>query len=178
MGEPPLERFRATYSEKHYPFDRSDKRFNGMVNRETQHEEADFPGPRCFAAGLEFLERNAAAADWLLMLECFDPHEPFHAPDRFKEAYATGWEGKVLDWPRYEQVTESTEEMREIRANYAALVAMCDEYFGRLLDLFDKLGLWEDTALILTTGRRGSRIAPLLPPGSGTVSSKRCGIRS
>lgn len=151
MVEPPLERFRKTYSDKHYPPDRSDKRFNGMVNREMQREEADFPGPRCFAAADDFLERNRGADDWLLMLECFDPHEPFHAPDRFKEPYRTGWDGKVLDWPRYEQVTESTDEIREIRANYAALVAMCDAYFGNLLDLFDRHGLWKDTALILTT---------------------------
>ncbi|MCV6603386.1 MAG: sulfatase-like hydrolase/transferase, partial [Cohaesibacter sp.] len=38
-----------------------------------------------------------------------------------------------------------------IRGNYAALVAMCDDYFGRLLDYFDKHDLWQDTALVLTT---------------------------
>lgn len=151
MVEPPLERFRKTYSEKHYPSERGDKRFHGMVNREVQREEADFPGPQCFAAADAFLDRNAMADDWLLMLECFDPHEPFHAPERFKAPYATGWDGKVLDWPRYEEVQESAEEIAEIRANYAALVAMCDEYFGRLLDRFDAEGLWEDTALIVTT---------------------------
>ena len=38
-----------------------------------------------------------------------------------------------------------------IRGNYAALVAMCDEYFGRLLDYFDEHDLWKDTALVLST---------------------------
>ena len=33
----------------------------------------------------------------------------------------------------------------------AALVAMCDAYFGTLLDFFDRHDLWADTALILTT---------------------------
>ncbi len=151
MVEPPLDKFRETYAGSQYPEDRSDKRFNGMVNREVQQDEADFPGPKCFAAAMEFLDRNAAADDWLLMLECFDPHEPFHAPDRFKAPYATGWDGKVLDWPRYEKVQETPEEIAEIRANYAALVAMCDEYFGKLLDRFDAENLWEDTALVLST---------------------------
>lgn len=41
--------------------------------------------------------------------------------------------------------------MAEIRANYAALVAMCDEYFGKLLDWMDETNSWENTALILTT---------------------------
>ena len=151
MVEPPLERFRQEYSEKNYPFDRSDKRFQGMINREVIRDEAAFPGPQCFAAGFDFLDRNREADDWLLMLECFDPHEPFHAPERFHDAYRSGYEGKILDWPRYAEVTESAEEIAEIRANYAALVAMCDDYFGRLLDYFDAHDLWKDTALILTT---------------------------
>lgn len=151
MVEPPVERFRREYSEKNYPFDRSDKRFQGMINREVMREESQFTSPRCFASTFEFLDRNREADDWLLMLECFDPHEPFHAPERFHEAYKTGYEGKILDWPRYAEVTESEEEIAEIRANYAALLAMCDEYFGRLLDYFTDNDMWKDTALILTT---------------------------
>ena len=38
-----------------------------------------------------------------------------------------------------------------MKANYAALVSMCDEYFGKLLHYFDENDLWKDTALILTT---------------------------
>lgn len=151
MVKPPVERFRDTYAASQYPSDNSDKRFHGMVNREVILQEDDFPGPKCFAAGFDFLDRNRDADDWLLMLECFDPHEPFHAPDRFRDAYQTSYEGKILDWPRYEKVTESEEEIQEIRANYAALVAMCDDYFGRLLDYFDANDMWEDTALVLTT---------------------------
>jgi len=86
-----------------------------------------------------------------MMLECFDPHEPFQSPPRFKEAFKTGYNGGILDWPVYEKVSDSKEEVAEIRANYAALVAMCDDYFGRLLDYFDDHVLWKDTALILTT---------------------------
>jgi arylsulfatase A-like enzyme len=151
MVKPPIERFREKYSETQYPVDAPDKRFQGMINREIIREEADFPGPKCFAAGFEFLDRNRDADNWMLMLECFDPHEPFHAPERFKDAYQSGYDGKILDWPRYEKVTESEDEMKEIRANYAALVAMCDDYFGQLLDYFDANNMWEDTALILTT---------------------------
>ncbi len=151
MVQPPIARFREKFSEKHYDFERSRKRLNHAVNREFMREESDFPGPKCFAAGFEFLEGNHEADNWLLQIECFDPHEPFHAPDRFKRMYATGYNGKVLDWPVYAKVTDSAEEIAEIRANYAALVTMCDHYFGVLLDFFDKHDMWKDTALILTT---------------------------
>ena len=151
MVEPPIERFRDKYSDAHYPMTRENKRFQHMINREEIVEESEFPGPKCFASAFDFLDRNHKADNWMMLLECFDPHEPFHAPARFKEAYETGYNGKILDWPHYARVTESEQEMREIRANYAALVAMCDHYFGKLLDYFDEHDLWKDTALILTT---------------------------
>lgn len=151
MVKPPLERIKEQFDERHYDTGKMDKRLQYAVNREMLTEENDFPGPRCFASAFDFLERNGHEDDWFLMLECFDPHEPFHAPDRFKQAYDTGYQGKILDWPRYERITESPEEIAEIRANYAALVAMCDEYFGKLLDYMDAHDMWKDTCVILST---------------------------
>jgi arylsulfatase A-like enzyme len=122
-----------------------------MINRDFMRDEADFPGPQCFAAGFEFIRRNHTADNWLLQIECFDPHEPFFAPERFRRQYQTGYNGPILDWPFYEKVQNNPQEIAEIRANYSALVAMCDDYFGQLLDRFDEYDLWDDTALILTT---------------------------
>jgi arylsulfatase A-like enzyme len=151
MVQPPIDRFKQIYSDIHYEFDEGWKRLQSAVNRSYAAAEQEFPGPRCFQSAFEFLDVNRRADDWFLMVECFDPHEPFFAPERFKEQYRTGWNGGVLDWPHYKKVAESTEEIAEIRANYAALVAMCDDYFGKLLDYFDAHDLWRDTALILST---------------------------
>jgi len=151
MVEPPLKRLREKYSPKHYDFDDGWKRLQHAINCEFMEAEEDYCLPRCFASGFEFLELNREADNWFLMLECFDPHEPFDAPAKFKAPYATDWKGGVLDWPMYEMVKDSPEEIAEIRANYAALVAACDHYFGNLLDYFDKHDLWKDTALILST---------------------------
>jgi arylsulfatase A-like enzyme len=159
MVQPPVERLKELYSAKHYDFDRLSefgefnawKRPQSAVNRLFVQSEEDFPGPQCFKAAFEFLDLNRSADDWFLMVECFDPHEPFTAPERFKSQYRTGWNGGILDWPLYEKATGSAEEIAEIRANYAALVAMCDDYFGKLLDYFDAHDLWKDTALILST---------------------------
>jgi arylsulfatase A-like enzyme len=151
MVQPPLERYREMYAEKHYNIGQNAKKTQAAINRDYIQNEQDFPGPRCFASAFEFLDLNRTADDWFLMVECFDPHEPFHAPERFKEPYRTGWNGGILDWPYYQKATDSAEEIAEIRANYAALVAMCDAYFGKLLDYFDAHDLWKDTALILST---------------------------
>lgn len=151
MVVPPLERFREIYSDRHYNDPTQPTRLQHQVNREFIREEKDFPGPQCFERAFEFLDRNRTADNWMLHLECFDPHEPFFTPARFREELKTNYSGPILDWPKYAPVAEHPEEIAEIRANYAALVAMCDEYFGRLLDYFDEHGMWEDTCLVLTT---------------------------
>ena len=156
MVQPPLERFREKYSSKHYDLSegcefRNWKKMQHAINCEFMPEEKDFPLTRCFDSAFEFLKYNDRADNWFMMLECFDPHEPFHAPHRFKEPYQTGWNGGILDWPYYEMVNDSSAEIAEIRANYAALLSACDHYFGKLLDHFDRNNLWEDTALILST---------------------------
>ena len=151
MVEPPLERFKAQYSDKHYNNPADGHRLQHQLNREVIADEDQFPGPQCFERAFAFLDRNKDADDWMLHLECFDPHEPFHAPEKYKDAYRTDYTGPILDWPKYAPVDESPEEIAEIRANYAALVAMCDAYFGKLLDYFDTHDMWKDTCLILTT---------------------------
>ena len=138
-----------TLKSKHHDMQKS--RLSYLINREFMTKEEEYCGPQVFAHGLEFLERNHNDDNWLLQIECFDPHEPFHAPPRFRERYPTNYDGPILDWPRYAPVAESADEIAEMRANYAALTTMCDEYFGKLLDRFDALDLWKDTCLILTT---------------------------
>ncbi|MBN9036795.1 MAG: sulfatase [Rhizobiales bacterium] len=145
--EPPLEEFAATYHPSQLrPFIHSDR-----INRLYVKEEKDFACPQIFDLASHFLDVNGRAKNWLLQIECFDPHEPFYAPPRFRDAYPTAYGGPVFDWPMYGKVKESRDEIDEVRANYAALVAMCDEYFGRLLDQFDRMDLWRDTALVVTT---------------------------
>lgn len=151
MVDAPINRIRERFDERQYDPSKRNKRIQHAINREVMVREEEFPGPRCFASAFEFLDRNHKSDNWFLMLECFDPHEPFHAPERFKAAYNTGYNGKILDWPHYERVVESPEEIEEIRANYAALVAMCDEYFGRLIDYLDAHDMWKDTCVVLST---------------------------
>lgn len=151
MVQPPLERFRETYRPKQINL-ADDRYLASMVNREFIVEESDFPTVRCFDSAFDFLDRNRSSDGFLLHLECFDPHEPFTAPRRYREMYPdVGYKGPILDWPRYDRVSESSEEIAELRANYAALVTMCDTYLGRLLDYFDRHDMWRDTALVLTT---------------------------
>lgn len=151
MVQPHWDRLRELYHERQFDTGQRDYFRNYMVNRQFIREEKDFPSVKCFAHALEFLEANRDADNWFLHLETFDPHEPFFAPERFKKPFETGWNGPVRDWPRYGRVDELPDECEELRANYYAVVSLCDFLLGQLLDYFDQHDLWKDTALILTT---------------------------
>ncbi|MBN2980969.1 sulfatase [Cohnella algarum] len=121
------------------------------VNRGYIRADDEFPQARTFAAGLEFLERNHREDRWFLQIETFDPHEPFYSPESFKKLYAHEYDGRLGDWPVYGPVTESAEDVAHMRCEYAALLAMCDHYLGKVLDAMDRLDLWKDTLLIVNT---------------------------
>lgn len=151
MVQPPRAWFSEIYHRLQQPQNQKDGRLQHMINREFIVEEEDFCCPRVLKAAFDFLENNRNSDNWLLQLECFDPHEPFFAPARFRKDYPTPYKGPVLDWPRYQRVMETPYEIAELRANYAASVAMCDFYLGKLLDYLDHNEMWQDTAVILST---------------------------
>jgi arylsulfatase A-like enzyme len=124
------------------------------VNRTFVKGEADMPQARTFASGLRFIEQNHDQDNWLLHLETFDPHEPFHSLRAWKDLYPehyANYDGPLHDWPPYRRVQETLDEVEHIRFEYAALVSMCDNYLGQVLDAMDRHDLWKDTMLIVWT---------------------------
>ena len=151
MVQPHWDRLRERYHARQFTTERREYFSQNIINREFVRDEADFPSVQCFAHGLDFLARNGDADGWFLQIETFDPHEPFTAPPRFRDAFPTDWKGPIRDWPRYGRVDELPEECEELRANYYAVVALCDHLLGGLLDDFDRHDRWRDTALVVTT---------------------------
>jgi arylsulfatase A-like enzyme len=151
MVQPPFERLREMYHKLQYSEARKNKFYHYMVNREFIREDDEFPSVQCFKHGFDFLDRNRTAENWFLQIETFDPHEPFYSPKRFRADYPTNYAGPILDWPPYARVNEAPDECAELRANYCAIVALCDELMGRLIDYFDRHDMWRDTALIVGT---------------------------
>ncbi|WP_341414961.1 sulfatase [Paenibacillus filicis] len=121
------------------------------INRQYMRKEEQFPQAQTFSGGLEFIELNHEEDNWYLQLETFDPHEPFFSPEQYKKLYAHDYKGPLGDWPIYGPVTETPEDVRHMRFEYAALLTMCDHYLGKVLDVMDRLDLWKDTLLIVNT---------------------------
>jgi len=127
------------------PFPAHDK-----VNRQAIHSEADFSQAKTFRGGLDFLDRNHAEDQWMLQIECFDPHPPFLADGKYRDLYPRGGSDMDgFDWPPYGAAKQSQEEIEAVRRNYASLISMCDARLGEVLDAFDRHNLWDDTMLVV-----------------------------
>ena len=114
--------------------------------------EEDQPQAHTFADGLEFIRTNAQQDNWFLQIETFDPHEPFFTQQHYKDLYPHDYDGRHFDWPPVSaRSSETPEEVQHCRYEYAALVSMCDDYLGKVLDPMDELDLWKDTMLIVNT---------------------------
>lgn len=123
------------------------------INRKHWRAEKAMSQTGVFDNGMEFIEQNHGQDNWMLQLECFDPHPPFFAPQHYRELYGLNPDDAIFDFPFYAPVKEgdTPELIDRCRKNYASLVSMCDYSLGRVLDAMDKYNLWDDTMLILTT---------------------------
>lgn len=121
------------------------------INRSYMPTVESQPQPRTFANGLEFMRTNHDQDNWFLQIETFDPHEPFFTQQAYKDRYPHDYNGPHFDWPAYRRVEETPEQVAHMRYQYAALLSMCDDYMGKVLDLMDELDLWKDTMLIVCT---------------------------
>ncbi|MGQ0833081.1 MAG: sulfatase [Microthrixaceae bacterium] len=148
------------------------------VSRTWFRDEADFPGPRTMVAAASWLaqELDAARAPHeraLLVVDEFDPHEPFDVPEPWASLYDPDWEGERLIWPPYARDADAAglteRESRHLRAQYGAKLAMIDHWLGRILDVIDDHDAWSTTAVILCTdhghylGERGTWGKPAVP---------------
>ncbi|MDD2405725.1 MAG: sulfatase [Sphaerochaetaceae bacterium] len=131
---------------KDFPGKRFPRR-QDAINREYTRDDNSCHA-RCFESARDFIENNKDEDDWYLHLEYFDPHEPFDAPEKYKKLYSS--EPIDFDWPQYAKVSDQ-KELHQAILNYKACISMCDDYLGRILDLFDAYDLWKDTLLIVNT---------------------------
>jgi arylsulfatase A-like enzyme len=122
------------------------------INRQYLQDEADHPQTRTFDAGLEFMQTNVDQDQWMLQIECFDPHEPFFSYDEYRKRYGLkNADGPVFDWPSYRRVIEEDDVVDQARNEYFSLLSMCDQSLGRVMDFMDRNDMWQDTLLMVCT---------------------------
>ena len=134
------------------------KDYYGRVRRQYQWnrtkwpKEEEYPSPRTFASACEWLDDNKGKDNFFLMVEAFDPHEPFDVPREYMDLYEeTHMDREYFEIPDYAHVNVPDDALDYIQKRYAALLSMSDVWFGKLIHKLKALDLYEDTLVIMTT---------------------------
>ncbi|MGB6838570.1 MAG: sulfatase [Dehalococcoidia bacterium] len=123
-----------------------------LANQGERESEEDYQAPRVFREAMRLLEENQGVERFFLMVDSFDPHEPWDPPEKYVEKYDPGYEGRELIQPHYGPSDYlSAAELRHMRALYAGEVTMVDRWLGLFLERARELGMLEDTLLIVTS---------------------------
>jgi arylsulfatase A-like enzyme len=128
---------------------------------------------------LDWIVRNAAAADWFLHVNYWDPHGPYRAPVEFGNPF----EGEPLpdwftpdliaehrkhpgphgaqdlgmfdnrpepDYPRYVEEIKDMADLRGVIDGYDCGIRYADEHVGRLMTALDQAGVLDDLVIIVS----------------------------
>jgi arylsulfatase len=107
---------------------------------------------------LAWLDRHSGER-FLLFVHYFDPHFPYQPPPRYRamfrtdpelERYLAEREVTRVIQPSLCRGTRKT-VARRVTNLYDAEIRYCDEHVGRLLDSLRERGLWDKSAIILTS---------------------------
>jgi len=112
--------------------------------------EQDTTTWQTFDWGMQFIRHNGPLQPFYLLVDCFDPHEPWEAPDKYYRMYADpSYTGKTCPHTRYcpAEGVYDEDQVRDIMAHYCGLVTLVDTCFGRLMNELDNLGLRENTCV-------------------------------
>ncbi len=122
------------------------------------NNERDFFPARVFSTAAEWLESNAVHDKWMLVVDSFDVHEPFHCPEPYASMYTDEdpRDPDLVIWPIYGRVDEGRGKLTErqvafVRSQFAGKITMVDRWLGEVFDRLDQEGLWDDTMVIVTT---------------------------
>jgi arylsulfatase A-like enzyme len=123
-----------------------------LANQRQRRGEEDYQAPRVFREAMQWLEENRDVEPFFLLVDSFDPHEPWDPPREYVNLYDPGYTGREVITPRYglsDYLSEA--ELRHMRALYAGEVTMVDRWLGLFLDRARELGMLEDTLLVVTS---------------------------
>jgi arylsulfatase A-like enzyme len=123
----------------------------GRLLAERESEE-DWFTPRVFSGAMELLEAAGAADQpFFLVVDNYDPHEPWDTPEEYVSLYDDGpYDGPEPYSVIYGDSNYLTErELERMKARYAGEVTMVDRWLGKFLDKMRQMNLFENTLLIL-----------------------------
>ncbi len=122
-----------------------------LANTSRRQSEEDYFAPQVFRRAIDFLESTPdMAAPFFLVVDSFDPHEPWDPPQEYANMYSDPIGDREPTAPNYDTTDYLSErELERMSGLYAGEVTMTDRWLGRFLDKMEELKLNENTLLFL-----------------------------
>ena len=124
-----------------------------LANVRGRNGEEDWFAPKVFSGAVEMLEEAAGRKEpFLLVADCYDPHEPWDPPQEYVSLYDAGYEGREPlndNYGRDDYLTDR--QLLRMRALYAAEITMMDRWFGRFVERAHELGIMDETLLVVVS---------------------------
>jgi arylsulfatase A-like enzyme len=121
-----------------------------LANTGAGVDEEETCAARVYKAAADLLDEARLRQPFALTVDCFDPHEPWSPPRKYVDMYGDpDYRGPEIGVTRYGFSHFSEEQLRRLHAIYAGEVTMTDRWLGHFLERFYKMGLHENTVIIL-----------------------------
>ena len=122
-----------------------------LLNMRDRVREELWFNAQVFQEAARWLEQNGDAERFFLTVESFDPHEPWFVPEHYRRPYDPS-DGQDQVISPYSEIPDLAPELvRRTRANYSGLVAMCDRWFGHLIESLRTQGRLDDTLVVVVS---------------------------
>ena len=119
-----------------------------LINVADRRYEEDYFPARVFKTGANWLERNQHAEKFFLVLDSFDPHEPWDPPVSYRRLYDPDDDAIDFLASLYGPADQlSPRVLKRLRANYAGEVTLVDRWLGYFLEKMKSLGLTDSTLI-------------------------------
>jgi len=118
---------------------------NCLPNMQGWQTEKDWFPARTFGKAIKWLKANQDCKQCLLVVDEFDPHEPWNAPKDLLNLYfdTASYQGRRIINTRGGSFKFREGELNYTLAQYAGEVTLCDKDMGKLLDKVKELDIEE-----------------------------------
>ena len=148
--KPDLERYFTGRTDMNHPKVWEIER--NLLNVAFRESEEDYLAPQVFRTATKWLEANYRADRIFMTVDSFDPHEPWDPPQYYRDLYYPGYRGKEVIMPIYTNKASdylTDDELKYMRACYAAEVTMVDHWFGHFMEKLRLTGRDKDSIVVV-----------------------------
>ena len=117
-----------------------------------RYSEYEYCAPETFTEAEKTLER-IYTQKFFLLIDSWDPHEPWDPPVWYGRRYKRDYEGPAVLPPySYYQSAGLTEHDLDVaRAGFQGEITMVDRFIGRIVERLETLGIADDTAIVIVS---------------------------